>query len=307
MNTQTSPTLAPHAQESGVRRFARLFCLLALICAAVIFATPTYASNGYKVYVTPVNDSVTHNFKVRIDGTRSFHVHVVNTPSDSDANGVTVYFYTNLSSSSVSPPSAVANSSGVTGFSLYGGWTPGTATVRAKVVAPNGTEYSDVAVVPIVKPDGENTAFIGFSGVLGVWKARLTPTDVNFGGLQVGERNGGVSRGQGDTCWYWGNPFGYAPFEAVTTPGPTNWFADSNNWWQSDSVGWGQQQVTDYRSTSPSRAPCRTSFNQYMDVIVPGSGNANDIYYTTNELAAGIQATTVSSGRDGQSQQRNWP
>lgn len=305
---QNSPTLATKLQDFNVLDFVRFLAVMALACCALLtFATPIYATNGYRVDVTPVNDPTTGNSKVRIDGYRSFNVHVTHTPSGNNAGNVTVYFYANLGS--VNTTSDNTDNSGRTAFSLWGGWGAGAVTVRAKAVV-NGKSYSDTATVSVVKPTGEVTGFLGFNAPNGQWHARLTPSasDVNFSGLQVTERAGGVQPGQGDYCWYLGNPQKYGPFESVTTPGAT-WTVGTGNWWDSgghvDQVGYGGTLVAYWRSLG--RAPCRTSFTQHMDVAVPGGGNANDVYYATNELSAGIQATTVSSGRGGQSDSIAYP
>lgn len=301
--TQQSRQLAKvvNARRS-FRRFLQRAVVAGLACVAMLLTAATSRANeGYKVYLTPSVDPSTGDFKVRIAGYRGLSAHVVRTPSNSNAVGVTVYFQTSLGTCSAA--SGITDSNGVTGTSLWGGWGPGTATVRAKVVA-NGSTYSDVANVPVVKPDGETTGFVQWQDNRGVWNARLTPTDVSFGGLTLTERDGGKI-GSGDTCWYSGNPWGYAKFEAVTAPGTPFGTVDANNWWGFDGVGYGSDMPANYRSgTGPT--PCGTHFLQYIDVIVPGGGSAN-VYYTSNVLGAGIQVNTVTSERDGLSQQRTYP
>lgn len=303
--------LMPSRQTQNVG----ILCLMRYMAVAVFafvgllaFARPSHAVEGYRVTITAANDPTTGNSRVRIGGYRGLTAHVTRTPSGANASGVTVYFYTNRGT--LSSAQENTDGSGNAGVTLGGGWVAGTATATARVVGTNGTQYNSTpsASVEIVKPDGENTGFVqwgtGTTGreATGVWNARLTPTDVNFDGLQVTERDGGVV-GAGDTCWYAGNDWNYTPFQAVTGAGTPFGTVHSHNWWGHDGVGYSTSMVTNYRA-GPGPTPCGTHFKQHMDVIVPGS---NNVYYTSNILGAGIQPTTVTSARDGQSQQRSWP
>ena len=161
-------------------------------------AKPSWAGGGYRVSLTPINDPDTENFKVRLAGNRDLTTHVVRTPDNTNASGVTVQFFTNLGSvnGSGGNASAVTDASGTVGVTLWGGWEPGTATVRARVTA-NNTNYDDVALIPIVVPNEEET-FVG-SQAQGDpsnqtnFFAKLSPpeSDVVFEWLYVAENNVG--------------------------------------------------------------------------------------------------------------------
>ena len=144
-HTARVPVVTWRAWRPIARTIARTLVMVLAVTGVLLEAPPSWARGGYRVALTPVNDPATGNFKVRLAGERVLMAHVVTTPDNTDAAGVTVHFYTNLGTSTVSPGTGVTDASGTTGVTLWGGWEPGTATVRARVIA-NGTNYDDVAV-----------------------------------------------------------------------------------------------------------------------------------------------------------------
>jgi hypothetical protein len=125
------------------------------------------------------------------------------------------------------------------------------------------------------------------------WKQTLTPGSTIFMGRTVTERDPG---GGVDLCHFPGSMF--RPATAIT--GGT-WTVDENNMWGDDYVGWTPSAVTYYREQG--QAPCRAAFPQKM-VMATNTGEAT---YIINNLSLDIGETTVSSGRAGQSQTRDWP
>ncbi len=218
-------------------RWVQLITTLLLVVAACLLTTqPSYAGDtGCRVALTPYTDPDTGSFNVRIAGYRLLTAHVVGTPSGNNLSGVTVSFFTDRGT--LSTAQAATDSTGSIGTTLWGGWDPGTATVRATVTFA-GQPFGDVALVPVVAPNGETSTAIGFgyaspgyipSPTAGAWKGNLTAsnsTGIKFDGLQVTERSGGIV-GSGDTCWYSGNPWGYGKFQGVS--GGT-WDVGVGNW-----------------------------------------------------------------------------
>lgn len=161
----------------------------------------------------------------------------------------------------------------------------------------NGHPCSVSKTIEISKPTGETTNSNGWgTGITATnhrWRQQLQPTDVDFSGVQVTERDPG---GGGDNCWFPGSA--YAPWTSIT--GGT-WNVGANNYWGDDWVGWFTHAVLYYRAQG--RAPCSNTMPQAMDVVCSG-GNVN---YKQHNLHATIGVTTVTSTRDGQSENRTWP
>jgi len=150
-------------------------------------------------------------------------------------------------------------------------------------------------------PSGETTSPQGWDSTPGRqtihnWLITLQPSSKNFGGRIVYESGSGGT----DTCFH---PSVGIPPQTSLPPGADSWSIDeSNRSTTSDGVGWFPAAVQTYRAAG--RAPCGFTIPQTMTIRCNLNGDRS---YETHPVGAGIQATTVSSSRDGQSAQRAWP
>lgn len=167
-----------------------------------------------------------------------------------------------------------------------------------KLTVAGGGNTCEVTSKVCVKPTGENTASNGWSAgaraTAHLWKQTLQPGTADFSTRTVTERDPGG--GGPDTCWFPGSAI--RKFDAIT--GGT-WTVAQGNKWGDDEVGWFTNAVTYYRQKG--RAPCGTSFPQDMVIDCP----AGEEKYTRNQLGGSMDATGVTSERDGQSETKTWP
>ena len=152
------------------------------------------------------------------------------------------------------------------------------------------------ATANVVAPTGEINSWVGWWSdypSVGMWKAQLTDTSVDFSGITVTESDGG---GGSDACYF--PESAIPPFVKITEG---SWTVGANNVWQEDHVGWRPTAVAYYRAHG--KAPCQAGDKQIMNyqdgvVYVP---------YQTNYLSEAIGLTTVSSTRSGQTQTETYP
>ena len=144
-------------------------------------------------------------------------------------------------------------------------------------------------------PTGETTAFAGWADSTGKWTQTLSPTATNFVGRVVTEEDPG--NGGPDNCWFAGSAI--PPITAITGG---QWTVTTGNKWEFDFVGMGSTAVNYYRAQG--RDPCSVTVPQRMVIDNCSTGT---VTYRTNTLGYVIDATTVSSIRDGQVATRNWP
>ncbi len=175
---------------------------------------------------------------------------------------------------------------------------PGTVTINVTFMCTTtGTTASTSMTVTVMLPTGETTASNGWDTGDGEtthrWTQTLTPSTVDFSGIDVKESDPG---GGTDGCHFVGSAF--ARFDSIT--GGT-WPVRAGNVWGDDFVGWFVPAVNYYRLQG--RAPCTASFPQDMNVITP----TGDLKYRTNQLSGTIGVTTVGSSRDGQTATKTWP
>ncbi|MGH6839368.1 MAG: hypothetical protein ACREDT_11330 [Methylocella sp.] len=176
--------------------------------------------------------------------------------------------------------------------------------------------------VPVVRPDHEETAFMGWfdpssgAGPIGIWKQTLvgppdTDPDFDFSGEIVQEFP--AAPAGPDTCWDPKSRFD--PLVAVTNqPDKPNQFAtvESGNTYP-DIVGYSPMQVSCYRQHSNFLKifkNCGTNFGQLMGIHAPSDGPPFNppktwTYYgkkntgNVNALGASMTQETVTSIRAG--------
>ena len=277
---------------------ARLLVPVLVVGSVLITTTPCWAGGGYQVALTPVNDPDTGNFKVRIAGYRDLMAHVVTLPGLTDAPGVTVQFFTSLGT--VNHSSATTDANGKVGVTLWGGWEPNTATVRARVVA-NGTNYDDVALVPVVAPDGEDTSINSQNQAITLFQGVLTPSDVNFSGMQITERDGG---NHFDVCVDQDKLLNGKSISSYVFLTGGTWTVAAGNSWSFDSVGDNTGRIERFRKGplagwTPIPLPCDCGLTQHMDVVRPGYA-AGNLYYTSNssQMINTVGSPWVANTRD---------
>jgi hypothetical protein len=183
---------------------------------------------------------------------------------------------------------------------IFGGWT-----ADGWFFGPFGVcDYSPQEIlrdaicnVLCAKPSGESTVSDGWSTLdptLHNFKQTLTPAETSFVGRTVTEQDPGG--GGPDTCHF--TNAAWDPFDKVDG---STWDVTSGNQWKPDQVGYWPGVVAYYRNNG--RAPCGTSFRQRMVI----SCSTGPITYITNDLAASIGTTTVSSTRAGTTVVKNYP
>ncbi|MGH7806784.1 MAG: hypothetical protein ACRENT_01690 [Thermodesulfobacteriota bacterium] len=222
------------------------------------------------------------------------------------------YFLNNYVTYSSDNPSVATFTAPATGTAL----APGSANLEAKwteyyqdfddtygicfpiAAAAACAAFCDVA--DCTRPTGEETNTYEWANApertKHLWIMRLKPftpppNGSQFSGRIVTEQD--PTGGGPDTCWFQGSE--RAKFEAVIGG---MWQVDNSNAWKYDKIGWSEDAVAYYRSSSVGRAPCGTKFMQRMVINCPGSALLTRPY-VTNELKADIGTTTVSSSRAG--------
>ena len=141
--------------------------------------------------------------------------------------------------------------------------------------APDGStaQYTFNINVPVVRPDHETTAFLGFDpdGIGGWVQTRPPSSDptFDFSGEIVQEFAAGQAGP--DMCWFQGS--GRIPFDKVTNGPYVLWKVESGNIYGADTVGYsGFRSVLFYRKNSPNLkrfGVCGTRFGQEMGIHAP--------------------------------------
>ena len=129
----------------------------------------------------------------------------------------------------------------------------------------------------------------GFS-MTGKFRAELLPSDVDFSGCSVREKDPG---GASDSCWFDGSAID--PNTDGITGG--SWGVGEGNLWCCDIVQMWDSDAVQYYRNNPAgspRAPCNARWPQDMELVCRSGG----IKYTANILEGEIGIATVSVSRD---------
>ena len=176
------------------------------------------------------------------------------------------------------------------------GTSPHSATTTAQIrgcqlptsekTAPNGNGW-----------DSDNPT-------IGLWKQSITnPSDIAFSGVSIQEFNAGNSDSAVDTCHFKDSK--WPAFYMLSWGDP--WTVNPDNTWGDDHVGWSASLVAYYRAQG--RAPCGTSMRQQMAMAClndDGTYSYDHNYGPVNILQDGFTLTTVTSGRAGQSETKEF-
>ncbi len=155
-------------------------------------------------------------------------------------------------------------------------------------------EDDDPVVVDVITPENESSDYDVPISSQSEFYATLTPSNVDFSGIQVIERDPG---GGTDECWFDGSY--YPPADFLTVTGP--WTVNAENKYGMDTVGFKPQAVVYYRNAG--KAPCLSTVTAMMDVVIPGGDNIN---YAQNPMSAKIGEDYVENMRDGKTDRIDW-
>jgi hypothetical protein len=157
------------------------------------------------------------------------------------------------------------------------------------------TALAQTTVPPRI-PTGETSSADGWEdGGRHRWLQTLLPQSVNFYGRWVKEFQGS---GPADSCWFANNSANLQPFGL--TGG--EWQVAGSNLWGMDYVGYYEDVITYWRAQG--RAPCGVWNMQDMKMNVSGIGW---VTYHSHSIGASIDATEVTSFRNGQTVTHAWP
>ncbi len=221
----------------------------------------------------------------------------------------------NTNAASVSNGHVTGNGSG--SATIYASWNeyysecfilPGELNCYTSCMDRTGSASTYASVtVQCVYPTGETFASTGWSAEVPTaqkWMMTLTPTTTNFAGRFVFETDPG---GGIDGCHFPGSEIDPEP-SCCDNAIPSTWPVESGNRWGPDVVGWLPSAVEYYQLERLTRGlplPCRATWPQRMRMHCGTLGASSN--YVDNILFAEIDVTTVSSGRNGRFEQREWP